>query len=118
MTNTPPQTETHVRFQSLLEDLQWGRECAVGDWLIEDTRRNSENPEWFTGKVFDPHSKTISEANIHVSLSTYENLMGGKVDITVEGLKLNVTETDLSFTTHAERFSRSSPVRSGGMTLE
>ncbi len=94
---------THTRFEGLVDDLRYGRQCEIGGYVITNSRAHDLYPDRFHADVFDTSTQRISHANISVSLSPYENLLCDKVDFTIEGSITNLTSAEVTFTTCDER---------------
>ena len=99
-------TQTSSRFDTLLEDLNAGRECAIGHWkitraeAIEGTDKfffvaTVENPEFNDGAEY--------ESALEVSLTEEMNSAGYLVDLSVEiGMKMSAAIQKLPFTLNSE----------------
>lgn len=99
-------TQTSSRFETLLEDLNNGRECSIGHWkitgakAIEGTDKfffvaTVENPEFQDGAPF--------ESAFEVSLTQDMNSAGYWVDLSVEiAMKMSAAFPKLPFTLNSE----------------
>lgn len=94
-------TYTHrtlTRFEGLIEDLQYGRQCEIGGYIITNSRAHDQYPDHFHADLYETHTGRVSHASISVVLSPYENLLCDKVDFTIESAISNVTRTEVTFT--------------------
>jgi hypothetical protein len=95
------EVEIHTRFEALRYDLTAGIPCMVGSYIIENTRSCSKDGNSFDADVIDIAGNKF-QAQVRISLSPYENLLGDKVDVSFSGPKINRSYTELAFSPSTE----------------
>lgn len=96
------QTEVHSRFDALVENLTTGKVCEVGGYTIRNSHRQTGQPFCFDAIVVDPQTGIATPAEVSVKLSAYENLLGDKVDISINGVRLIQSWNEVTFSVSSE----------------
>ena len=79
-----------------------GLECKIGEFIISNACPAGKNSEWLNADVINIQAQTSTHAKILVTLSRYENLLGDKVDLTIEKYEIAQLQPELTFSTHSE----------------
>lgn len=100
MLSTATDTETHKGFEDLCQSLAEGIACEVGSYLIHSVRACSPDRISFDANVTDANGRTF-QAQVRLSLTAHENLLGNKVDVSFIGPQINLSLTELTYAVHA-----------------
>lgn len=94
--------EIHSRFDALVENLTTGKICEVGGYTIRNSHLHQGENCCFDAIVIDPLTGIATPAEVSIKLSPYENLLGDKVDIDINGTRLLQSWTDVTFSVSSE----------------
>lgn len=92
------ETRVHKSFDILCDNLSKGSSCEIGEFIIHNIRSCSSDKHSFDADVTNANGITY-QAQVRLSLSLYENLLGNKVDISFIGPKINETHYEQTFST-------------------
>lgn len=99
-------TQTSSRFETLLEDLNAGRECSIGRWKITNAKAiEGTDKFFFVATVSNPEFDDGAEyeSALEVSLTEEMNSAGYLVDLSVEiGMKMSAAFSKSPFVLNAE----------------